>query len=372
MARLLEPIDLSKLAEEGTEFRVDADFVRDNVKSDEEGEVSNSEQGIQQCNTECIGIFDEDVYEEGEPFEIIGKKMTSLVPNGKIKKRVIREGAGDKPTEYSMVKIHFNAYVEYDENPFDSTYMRNKPYGFIVNDGRVIAGLDFAVQSMKPNEKSQFLIHPDYAYGRNCSLGRVPSNATVLFEVELLEIVHSGAVLTYEKLPEDQQKEFSEIYKYCVALCERGKKSFSDRQYLKALIDYNTCAAKLEKVTLHYKDDIEKHRQLLLKVYTNLLICYTRNKEFRKACLNAKKIYDVTKNGELIKIHPKVYFNHAKCLRYLGEYDSAKTFLDKAHKMEPKNPEIANEMLNLDNDRAEHRQQEAIFAKALMRESHES
>lgn len=324
------------------------------------------EKKLENCNKECIGIFDENVYEEGEPFQIIAKKMCDLLPDGKIKKRIIREGNGENPEEYATVKIHYNAYLEYEDHPFDSTYVRNRPLKFCLNNGKVLAGLDFAVQSMILNEKSQFLIHPDYAYGKFNYIGPVPSNSIVLFEIELIDIINCGAAVTFEKLPEDEQCTYSAVSNYCNALCERGKRSFIAHQLKNAIKDYNTAVAKLEKCITRGKDEIKGRRELLLRLYTNLLICYTRAAEPNKGCLNAKKIYDLTENGEKMNIPAKVYFNHAKCLRILSEYDKAKEVLDKAYKMEPKNPEIANEILNLDKDKIEIEQKRKKMAKALV------
>ncbi|XP_044272121.1 inactive peptidyl-prolyl cis-trans isomerase FKBP6-like [Tribolium madens] len=364
MARLVEPIKLSQLTQEGFEFQTDTSYVENSDSDEETPDVL--EKKIQNSNKECIGIFDEEVYQQDEPFEIIAKKMENLVADGKIKKRVLREGNGEKPEVYSKVKINYNAYLEYDENPFDSTYIRNKPLKFTISNGKVLPGLDFAVKTMTLNEKSQFLIHPDYAYGKSCLIKGVPPNSTILFEIELIDVVNCGAAVTYETLPEEQQGTFTEVYKYCIALCEQGKKSFKEHDYKNAIKNYNIAATKLEKTVVKGKDENESRMELLLKLYTNLLICYTRSREVRKGCFNAKKINDLTENGRLMKIPAKVYFNHAKCLRILCDYDEAKEVLNKAYKMEPKNPEIANEMLNLNNDRTEHKDKQMVFAKALV------
>jgi FK506-binding protein 6 len=367
MARLCEPIKLRELTEEGIVFQVDSNNVRDHDSSSDEDNTPDLLEGnLQYFNKECVGVFDEDDYQEGEPFELIAKKMFDLVPDGRIKKRIIRKGDGEKPKEFATVRVNYNGYLEYDDEPFDSTYMRKRPLKYTLGGGKIIAGLDFAIQSMILNEKAQFLIHPDYAYGKNCLVGRVPPNATVLFEVELFEIVNCGAAITFESLPEDQQKMFSEVYKYCTALCERGKKSFLDQDIKSAIKDYNIAVSKLERVMLTDNDEVNKHHELALKLYTNLLICYTRIGEPRKGCCNAKKIYDLTESGELMKVSAKVYFNHAKCLRILSEYDNAKAILDKAYKLEPRNLEIANEIFNLENDKLEHKKKQKIFAKALV------
>lgn len=83
-------------------------------------------------------------------------------------------------------------------------------------------GLDIAVQSMKLNEKSQFLIQPHLAYGTYGCLERIPPNSVILFEIELLEIIESSAAENYIQLPEEQKKQFSEVYKFCLSQCAKG------------------------------------------------------------------------------------------------------------------------------------------------------
>lgn len=75
---------------------------------------------------------------------------------------------------------------------------------------------------MKLNEKSQFLVQPHLAYGTLGCLDRIPPNSVILFEIELIEIIESGAAENYIQLPEEQKKQFSEVYKFCLSQCAKG------------------------------------------------------------------------------------------------------------------------------------------------------
>lgn len=311
--------------------------------------------------------MDEDTYNEAESFETVSKKMFSLTADGKVKKRILKAGEDVKPEPYATVKIHYNGYLEFERTPFDSTFARNRPHKFILNDGKVIVGLDIAVQSMKLREKSQFLFDPSYAYG-GCLVGRVPHNSTVLFEIELLDIINSGATLTYDNLPEERQNDFIEIFKYAEALCERGKSSFKAKNLKAAIKDFNTALVKLEKVMLNNKGEAEKQKQLMLRLYSNLLISYSVNFQYRKGCETASRIYACTEDGEIIKIPVKVYFNHAKCLRMLGDFANARSYLEKAMKLEPRNTELINEMLTLDHLEGVNKKKEVQFAQAALKQ----
>nr|CAH7767697.1 unnamed protein product [Callosobruchus chinensis] len=264
----------------------------------------------------------------------------------------------------SIVRVHYNAYLEYQGEPFDSTYARKSMHQFTVDNGEVLVGLDVAVQSMKLNEKSQFIIQPEYAYGRFGCLDRVPKNSEVLFEVELLEIVDSGAASTFQKLPEDQQKEFQHVYEYCLALCAKGKDIFG-KNIQGAIKEYNTAVYKLEHCMLQDMADQEKQQELLLRLYTNLLVCYTKTEEPKRGCTNFNKIKDLVKGTEL-RIPPKCYFNNAKCLRILGEFELAKKRLNVAYRAEPKNPDVLNLMLNIERDITKSKREQMEKSRAML------
>jgi len=63
-----------------------------------------------------------------------------------------------------------------NDEPFDSTYLRNKSFEFKLGNGEVVIGLDVAVATMKKKEKSQFIFNPEYYCGKHGCPPRVPAN----------------------------------------------------------------------------------------------------------------------------------------------------------------------------------------------------
>nr|CAI5870076.1 unnamed protein product [Callosobruchus analis] len=364
-AEVKESLNLQKLMDEGIVLEVNTNELDETEKPTDE-DVEYTENLLKYLNLEVVGgdVGPEDTYVEGQPFEKIAAKMFNLLGNGKIKKRVLREGYGQKPPDMSIVRVHYNAYLEYEGEPFDSTYARKKVHEFKVNNGEVLVGLDLAIQSMKLTEKSQFIIQPEYAYGKYGCLNRVPKNSEVLFEVELLEVIDCGAAATFQKLPEEQQKEFHHVYEYCLALCAKGKDIFT-KNVPGAIKEYNSAAYKLEHCILGDMADQEKQQELLMRLYTNLLVCYTKTEEPKKGCTNFNKIRDLVKGTEL-KIPPKCYFNNAKCLRMLGEFELAKKRLNIAYRAEPKNPDVLNLMLNLEEDIRKSKREQIERSRAML------
>lgn len=358
-------MNYSNLLKDGVTFTTSCNVLRegeDYTEDDREYE----ENLANFANLQVVGeeLQDEDTYVEGQPFEVIGSKMTNLISNGKIKKRIIRTGYSNKPTDGAIVRVHYNAYIEYSAEPFDSTYARKKYHQFQVNNGQVLICLDMAVQSMLLNEKAQFLVAPDYAYGVLGCLNRVPPNSEVLFEIELLEIVDIGATLGFEALTPEEKKNFKNIYEFCLALCAKGKDLY--RKNIKAAIkEYNIAVGHLENSTVDTYEDQVSQQELLLKLYSNLLVCCTKEEEPKKGCMNFNKIKEMVKGTDK-EISAKVYFNNAKCLRMLGEYNLAKKRLEMARKKEPKNIDILNEFIILDQELKEYKKKEIQLSKALI------
>lgn len=100
--------------------------------------------------------------------------------------KILKEGNGDKPYPGQTVKVHYSGFLP-NGVKFDSSYDRNQPFEFIVS-GRVIKGWNEGIQLLNTGAKAKFVIPPDLAYGSRGAGGVIPPNATLIFEVELLEI----------------------------------------------------------------------------------------------------------------------------------------------------------------------------------------
>ena len=100
---------------------------------------------------------------------------------------ILEEGTGETPSLGQTVKVHYSGFLM-DGTKFDSSYDRDKPFEFILG-GRVIPGWNEGIQLLKTGAKAKFMIPPDLAYGSSGAGGVIPPNATLIFEVELLEIM---------------------------------------------------------------------------------------------------------------------------------------------------------------------------------------
>ena len=98
---------------------------------------------------------------------------------------ILSPGDGAEAKKGQRVHVHYTGWLT-DGKKFDSSHDRNKPFSFDLGEGDVIKGWDEGVVGMKIGEKRKLLIPPGLGYGARGAGGVIPSNATLMFEVELL------------------------------------------------------------------------------------------------------------------------------------------------------------------------------------------
>ncbi|XP_047413075.1 peptidyl-prolyl cis-trans isomerase FKBP5 isoform X3 [Sciurus carolinensis] len=119
------------------------------------------------------------VAEQGE--DITSKKDRGVL---KIVKRVGKNE--ETPMIGDKVYVHYKGKLS-NGKKFDSSHDRNEPFVFSLGKGQVIKAWDIGVATMKKGEICHLLCKPEYAYGSAGSLPKIPSNATLFFEIELLD-----------------------------------------------------------------------------------------------------------------------------------------------------------------------------------------
>jgi FKBP-type peptidyl-prolyl cis-trans isomerase FkpA len=115
------------------------------------------------------------------------------VVEGGLQKRDLRLGTGAEATKGHEVTVHYTGWIYDKRKPdlhgdkFDSSVDRGQPFSFALGNGHVIRGWDEGVAGMKVGGKRELLIPAEYGYGAD-GAGPIPPNASLVFEVELLEV----------------------------------------------------------------------------------------------------------------------------------------------------------------------------------------
>lgn len=114
-----------------------------------------------------------------------GKKDGIETTESGLQYQVIKEGTGDKPSEESVVKVHYRGTL-IDGTEFDSSYSNNEPASFPLN--RVIPAWTEGLQLMKTGAKFRFFVPYQLGYGEQGAPPDIPPYSALIFDVELLDI----------------------------------------------------------------------------------------------------------------------------------------------------------------------------------------
>ncbi len=137
--------------------------------------MAAKEKADEQAKTDNSKFLDDNKKEEG-----------IVVTESGLQYRVIKEGTGDKPTAESKVKVNYTGKL-IDGSVFDSSVERGEPAQFGLN--QVIPGWTEGIQLMSVGSTYEFYIPYDLAYGPRGHGQIIPPYATLIFEVELLDIL---------------------------------------------------------------------------------------------------------------------------------------------------------------------------------------
>lgn len=130
------------------------------------------------------------VKDEGKAFLANNKKRHGVVelPNG-LQYEIIKQGNGPKPTATDTIKAHYIGALTNGQE-FDNSYKRGEPIQIPVSG--VIPGWTQALEMMPVGSKWKLYIPSDLGYGdRGAGNGAIPGGAVLVFDIELLDIVHS-------------------------------------------------------------------------------------------------------------------------------------------------------------------------------------
>ena len=153
--------------------------------------------------------------------------------DGKLRKKILEAAPADArgpPPKGYEVQAHYTGRLKSDGSKFDSSVDRGTPFKFTLGTGQVIKGWDEGFASMKIGEKAILECAPDYAYGESGSPPKIPGNATLEFEVELLDFK--------EKQKAKWEMSSDERIEYSKRLKAEGTNFFREQNFSNACSKY--------------------------------------------------------------------------------------------------------------------------------------
>ncbi|MBB6342948.1 peptidylprolyl isomerase [Pseudomonas fluvialis] len=108
--------------------------------------------------------------------------------NDELRIEDIQLGEGKAAVKGALITTQYRGFLE-DGSSFDSSYERGKPFQCVIGTGRVIKGWDQGLMGMRVGGKRKLWVPAALAYGERGMGSRVPADANLIFEIELLEVL---------------------------------------------------------------------------------------------------------------------------------------------------------------------------------------
>ena len=252
----------------------------------------------------------------------------NIVPNGKLIKKIYKLGHGDQSPKIGQQVIAHYTGTLLDGTKFDSSVDRGIPFKFKIGVGQVIKAWDLSFATMKKGEKAQITATSDYAYGKRGSPPKIPPDATLIFDVELIDF--------YDMPKEINEMTDNERYDMAFKFKEEANKLIQTKKlYKEATNKYNDALKYLKK-------DISQHQNLLLSIYLNLTLTSIKTENYSSGLKFVDNVLDIDNNNL------KALYRKSLLLNNLNLFEDAIKTATTLFKLNPNNTNKIL-MLNIKN-----------------------
>ncbi|XP_071538446.1 inactive peptidyl-prolyl cis-trans isomerase FKBP6 [Panulirus ornatus] len=370
--QLTEALSLRDVCSEaGTIFEISEDQNASKEQRHNEGNCFDDEALINSLSHDSA-MFDEEETscsdDEAEPFEKLARKMVDMTGDGGVLKMEIRPGIGGGIPSKASVTFHYNCYIQFVDEPFDSSFLRNKPEKKVVDSGDMLPGLNIAIKTMRKNETSRFLIRSQYAFKEVGCPPRIPGNETILYEIYVVNCVDCAAADAYDDLDELQQNTatFQEKLNAARGFHQKGNYHYHAGNLVAAKNAYSRAAWIMKDARLNDEKEEAQRGSLLVKMHSNLAQVYIDLKEPAQACSQCKQGLNV-RGVQLDDITAKIHFRFGKAKAMLHDFNGAhKEYLFALH-LKPNNTDISTELEHLSQKKQKYEAQERFLYKRMFK-----
>lgn len=221
-------------------------------------------------------------------------------------------------------------------------------------------GIEEAVKTMTQGEEAEFLVSYTLLFGEAGCPPRVRPKADALFYINVVRVIEHYKDSIMYKSQQSTEKKFEDVYKYAKSLHQNGLEAFKLNNLEATLKYFHKAVNIMEFSQQSCEAEQEMQKALLIKLYTNLAVCYNKRNNPKRACIMCNELARITN----INTNCKVLYQKAIALQNLGEYERAKALLMKAKNLKPTDEDINKRLINLvDLIEQETKQEKAICAK---------
>ncbi|XP_052660523.1 inactive peptidyl-prolyl cis-trans isomerase FKBP6 isoform X1 [Harpia harpyja] len=268
--------------------------------------------------------------------------LRDLSGDGGVLKEELRPGTGQAVPPAASVAVKYSGYLEHWDEPFCTNYYSKFPGLMKLGKDITLGGLEIGLLTMKKGEVARFVFTPDYAYGRQGCPPLIPPNATVMFEVEVLDFLDSDESDTFFQLTAEQQDTFplQKVLKVADTEREFGNYLYRKRHFEGAKDRYKRAFSILGRSPSSEAEQCLINASKLL-VLLNLSLTYLKLERPAQALAYGEKALEIDQRNA------KALFRCGQACLCMTEYEKARDFLVRAQHIQPFNHDINNELKKL-------------------------
>lgn len=272
------------------------------------------------------------------PFDHLRVQMSDILSDGGILKEVVQPGEGPPVPENASVIMHYSGFLEYSDQPFETTLNVKHPRIMKLGRDVTLAGLELGLLTMQKGEFSRFLLQPQYAYGDMGCPPFIPPHAQVLYEVHVLDYLDSGQVDEFLTLSEEEQNtsSLSTFLEVVNTLRGFGNRCFKQSRFYNAKDRYKQAMGLLENREASCSAEKDTIKTALLPVYLNLSLTELRLEKPKKALKYGNKALEID------HVNTKALFRCGQAHLELQDFESAQQCLLLAQGRKPFDGDINN------------------------------
>ncbi|NWX42016.1 FKBP6 isomerase, partial [Steatornis caripensis] len=238
--------------------------------------------------------------------------------------------------------VKYSGFLEDSAEPFCTNCYSKFPKLMKLGKDVTLRGLEIGLLTMKKGEAARFVFTPDYAYGRQGCPPLIPPNATVTFEVEVLDFLDSDECDTFFELTAKQQDTFplQKVLKVADTEREFGNYLYRKQHFASAKHRYKRALSILGRSPSSKAEQCQINASKL-PVLLNLSLIYLKLERPAQALAFGEKALEIDQRNA------KALFRCGQACLCMTEYEKARDFLVRAQHVQPFNHDVNNELKKL-------------------------
>lgn len=349
-------IFFSELIDSGVQFEVDTGNVNNTMYDDLYGDDDDEDDNVDIEHEALVSPWTRSFDELRQLMTPVGEHMYKRITRSGIKEQGL---VPDK----ARVAVRYSGYWEGQCAPFDSSLLRGTKFEFETGWNSVLEGLEAAVRTMYAYEQAEFIISYKLLFHELGCPPRIKPRADGLFKIEVIEFALIGDENSLENIAPEDRTKFSVVYPKAQDMHLHGKDCVKRGSTRTAISAFENAIASLNYCRLADEKDEQKQTELLITLYTNLMICYNKLNKPSRVCIAMKALRVLTHNRPSCK----ALFQEGRALAALGEYERARKAFVQAQIMQPNNKEISEEIIKMEERVSKYKKSmQEIWTRALV------